>query len=194
VAFHSIRELLYVADDLVAIPRGAIRDLIAGLSDFSTYWQGDAVMYEETYISLDIMAYTALGTDEQRQSYDASTDELGSLSCGLRLFTLSIRVDSYSMDLPGYEVCERIRRRLRAGAAREVMEDTGLALVRIHPITNLSVVADNRPVFCSVMDVVMSFAVNEQDSTPATGGDYIADAPTTGTLTDTVKNYPVVTT
>ena len=182
------------ADNLVAIPRAALRDLIGGLSGYACYWEGDAVLNDTTYMSLDIMAYRGWGTDEIRQSYDATTDQLRTLLCGIRQFTLVIRADSFVMDEPGYEILERIRTRLRSGAANELMDEEGLALVKMHPIVSPSYQADNRPVYRSLMDVEMQFAVNDLDVTPEGRGDYIADAPTTGTVTDGVHTYTVTTT
>ena len=174
-----------MAADLVAIPRAAIRDLIGGLAGYACYWDGDAINNDSTYISLSISAYRGWGTDEIRISYDSKTDQMRTLLCGVRQFTLSIRVDSFVMGEPGYETCERIRRRFRGGAARELLEAEGLALVRFFPVVDPpGAESDNRPIYSSILDVALQFAVNDLDVTPLTGGDYIAHAPTTGTAVD----------
>ncbi len=174
------------ADDLIAIPRAAIQDLIGGLSGFACYWDGDAQNYDTTYIRLNVMAYRTIGVDEVREEYDSANDQIKTVLCGLRAFTLNIRVDSYSMNEPGYEILERIRRRLRGGAAKQILREEGLALTKMtNPITDLDELGDNRPIYAAMWDVGMTFAVNEVDTQPQGGGGYIKDAPATGTLTGT---------
>lgn len=181
---------------MTALPRAVLTDLIGGLSGFSCFWDGDPEQFNDTYIKLNVMAYRSVGQDEIRRTYDPQKDEVQTVTCGLRYFTLSIKVISYNLDLPGTDVLENIRRRLRSGAAREIMESEGLAYTKCHPIVDLGAVADNRSVFASTMDVGFGFAVNEVDITPLGGGKYIVDAPTTGTVTnvDGTLLPPVTTT
>jgi hypothetical protein len=174
------------------IPRGAIRDLIAGIGQIRTQWNGDVVAYHgegDSWATLDVMAYRGKGIDEQRQVYDSARDELNTNSCGNRLFTLTIRVDSYDFSLPAYELLEKIRRRFRQGAAQALLQDMGVALVKFFPIVDLNVEADNRPVYASTMDVALAFTVNELDG--QAGGDYIASVGGTPTTPGVVPNPPL---
>jgi hypothetical protein len=182
------------ATDNTVIPRGAIRELISGIGQIRASWSGDVVAYHgegDSWATLDIMAYQGRGIDQQRQMYDNVRDELSTNSCGNRIFTLVIRVDSYDMELPAYELLEKIRRRLRQGAAMALLRDMGVSLVKFHPIVDLNVIADNRPVFASTMDVVMLFTVNETDG--QAGGDYIASVGDTPTTPGVVPNPPLST-
>lgn len=173
---------------LVAIPRAALMDLVSGIGALTTIWDGEpqpTLGAGGSWATLNISAYGGKGTDETRTDYDETSDQVATSTNGLRRFTLSIRVDSYAFDTPAYETLETIRRRLRGGAARQLMQAEGFALIDTHPITDLSKVVDNRPVFSSVMDVRFSFAVSESE--PSFTGDYIASTGTTpavpGTLT-----------
>jgi hypothetical protein len=177
-----------------AIPRGAIQDLISGIGQIKVQWNGDVVSFHgegDSWATLDVMAYRGKGIDQQRQTYDTNRDELSTNSCGNRLFTLTIRVDSYSFDLPAYELLEKIRRRLRGGASMALLRDMGVSLVSFHPIVDLNVIADNRPVFASTMDVALLFTVNETDG--QAGGDYIASVGDTPTQPGIVPNPPLST-
>src|SRR5271166_2561031 len=120
------------ADNLTAIPRGAILDLIGGISGYKCYWDGDGMDNDTTYVRLSIVGYRSTGIDETRTEYDPAEDQIVTILCGNRLFTLSIRVDSYEMSTPGYEILESIRRRLRGGAARYVLEMAGVSLTKMN--------------------------------------------------------------
>jgi hypothetical protein len=176
------------------IPRADLLQLIQGIGQIAVIWNGEAVPYhgaDDAWATLDIMSYRGKGIDQQRQAYDAVRDELSTNQCGIRLFTLTIRVDSYSFDLPAYELLEKVRRRLRGGASMALLRDMGVALVNFHPIVDLNVIADNRPVYASTMDVAMSFTVNETDG--QAGGDYIASVGDTPTTPGIVPNPPLTT-
>lgn len=178
---------------LTAIPRAALKDLIQGLAQIdAVLWDGESeptLGAEGSWATLNIMAYRGKGTDETRQDFDEANDQISTSANGIRLFTLSIRVDSYSFDSPAYETLEQIRRRIRGGAARLLMQQEGLALVDIQPISDLDKVADNRLMYSSSMDIRFSFAVSEAD--PSAGGDYIKQAGITGTVSDGVNNTTI---
>jgi len=158
---------------------------------YKVFWDGDGLDFDDTQIQLNILAYRTVGVDETREEYDPVRDELATTLCGLRAFTLSIRADSYDMGEPAYEILERIRRRLRGGAARVVLEETGLALTTLtNPIVDLDVVADNRPIYSSTWDVGMAFAVNEVDVQALGGGKVAAGVEATGTVTGS-QNDPI---
>lgn len=177
---------------LTGIPRAALRDLVGGIAQIDeVIWDGESVPtlgVGGSWATLNITAYRGKGTDETREDFDAPKDQVSTTINGVRLFTLTIRVDSYSFDTPAYETLETIRRRLRGGSARTLMQQEGLALVDIQPITDLNVIADNRPVFASVMDVRFSIAVSEAD--PGFTGDYVAETTIAGSLTDGQHTYP----
>ena len=176
------------------IPRADLKTLISGIGQIAAIWNGEAVPYHgegDSWATMDVMAYRGRGIDQQRQAYDNVRDELSTNSCGIRLFTLTIRIDSYDFELPAYELLEKIRRRLRGGAAMALLQDMGVALVKFFPIIELNVEADNRPVFASTMDVAMSFAVNETDG--EAGGDYIASVGDTPTQAGIQPNPPLTT-
>lgn len=173
-----------MADGLTAIPRAPLLDLIAGLSGVRTYWDGDGLDYDETYCRLSVVGYRSFAPDEIREEYDEVNDQILTTVCGTRLFTLSIRVDSYSDTEPGFEILERVRRRLRGGAARQVLEQEGIAItVLTNPVIDLDAVADNRSVWAATWDVGMAIAVNETDVQPLGGGKTATGATVTGTVT-----------
>lgn len=172
-----------MADGLTTIPRAAIADLIAGISGYKCYWDGDALDYDTTYVSLNVVGYHSIGIDEVREDYDAATDQILTTMCGNRAFSLSIRADSYEMEEPAYEILERIRRRLQGGAAAELLLQEGVSITTTtNPIHDLTVVADNRPVYASTWDVGMAFAVNEVDTQPMGGGKPAKGVTVHGTL------------
>lgn len=175
---------------LIGIPRAALLDLVGGLAQIdAVIWDGEAVPTlgaEGSYATLNVSAYRGKGTDETVRGYDGTNDQISTTAYGVRLFTLAIRVDSYSFDSPAYETLERVRRRLRGGSARTLMQQEGLALIDIQPIVDLDLVADNRPIFSSSMDVRFSFAVSETD--PTAGGDYISGTGTTPAVPGTVTS------
>lgn len=171
-----------MAPPLTDIPRAAIRDLISGLGQMSeVIWEGEPVPTlgaEGSYATLSIFAYRGKGVDEVRREYDPSHDQVEETTNGIRLFTLTVDVISYSFDTPAYVSLENIRRRIKGHAARTLLEQEGLAFVKFPDgIKELDCVTDTREAFRSALDMQFSFAVSETDSTAT--GDYIVSTGTT---------------
>lgn len=180
---------LGVQDGLTDIPRAALLDLISGLAQIdAVIWIGEpepTLGADGSYATLSIKGYVSKGVDETRQEYDQPNDQILESTNGIRLFTLTVDVISFSFDTPAYATLENIRRRIRGYAAKTLMQQEGLAFVKFPgPIVELDYITDNREAFRSALDMRFAFAVSEVDSTAT--GDYIASTGQTPQVPGTV--------
>jgi hypothetical protein len=164
------------------IPKQTLLQLIATLSGVQTLWRsdrapaipGESPGLEHARIWLKITTYANNGTDEQRLQYDAAADTNDLLNVGQRQFTLSIRAECFNpiSEIEAYDLCERIRFRLRTATARSIFSPANLALRDVQPIAafeqKVDVGGTSRMIPCATMDVRWNWVAtgdpNPQDS------------------------------
>lgn len=126
-------------------------------------------------VFLHLRSPRGVGVDETRREYDADTDANVVTQCGVRVFTVSVRIENDSQT-PGEEsvgaLASLLRTRLRRGAVLGALQTAGIALMTIERTVD----ADYREptgrwVSASVTDLQLSAAENDLDTTDA--GDFI---------------------
>jgi len=144
---------------------------------------------ERAWILATMQSYRAIGIDEQRQVFNATTNQNDTIVVGQRAFTLVVRAESLDADLEAFDLCERVRFRFRSQTARALMVPN-LALVDFAPIMQhdemLAGAGDTkRQLLSSTLDVRMA-AVVAADALDPNEGSWIEtfDAPTAVLLVD----------
>lgn len=174
-------------------PRDVVRNMIATLTGFhvgTVRWTNEAegfigpiVGKRLGKVTLNLIARQALGQDETRRTYNATTGLLDEETGGQRMSTISIRVESHDSNLPANDILEELRIRLSFFDNIETLERSDLAYSDASNITiipNFSI--DNREVSVASMDLFLGHTV----SLAATvGRSYINDiSPTTDPALD----------
>jgi hypothetical protein len=163
------------------VPKAALLLLIQTLSGVQTMWRTDAAPaipgmgpgLERARIWLRLTSYGSVGVDEQREEYDPVADQNDIVNIGQRQLTLSIRAESLDANLEAFDLCERIRFRLRTWTARTLFAPAGLSLRDVQPIAVLEQKVDTRIMKVAVMDVRWNLVVFA-DPLVAGEGEYIA--------------------
>jgi len=88
---------------------------------------------ERAWVLIGLQSWRELGTDELRYTWNAKENRNDEVLVGQRAFTVPVQAFSIDESLEAYDLCERIRFRLRAQTARALMVPT-LALQDLQPI------------------------------------------------------------
>jgi hypothetical protein len=149
-----------------AIPKAALLTLVQTLSGVQAKWRTDpefvagmapGVASSHAWIWLSVTSTRAIGVDDYRQVFNAAMGNLDSQIAGNRMFTLSLRAESYDVNIEAFDLVEAVRVRLRSFKARGIFAPAGLALVDIQPtavFTNVITDAGTkRTLKVAVMDI-----------------------------------------
>lgn len=158
-------------------PKAALIALIAKLSGVQTLWRTDKVPaipgmgpgLEHARIFLRVTSYGSIGTDELRQRYNAVTNANDNVLVGQRQFTLSVRAESLDANLEAYDLCERVRFRLRTEVARGIFSPAFLSLRDVQPIAPFEQRVDSRTMRVATMDIRWNLVVFEDPLDPGEG-------------------------
>jgi hypothetical protein len=167
------------------LPKQTLLTLIATLSGCQTLWRTDHNMaipgqargLEHARIWLKITTYASNGTDELRMLYDSTADVNDLFNVGQRQFTLSIRAECFNpiSEVEAYDLCERIRFRLRTYTARNIFSPANLALRDIQPIAAFEQKVDSRIIPVATMDCRWNWvATGDPNPQDAYEGNYVA--------------------
>lgn len=119
-------------------------------------------------ILLQITSTTERGTDDRIQDQDLEQpngEELADVYRGVRLMTLTIKVESYdqSSGFTARAYSERIRNALKWSSSRATLRGQNLSLAQIMNPVDLSLTRDDHQVSITAVDVILNVAVNHQD-------------------------------
>jgi hypothetical protein len=122
-------------------PKANLIQTIAAITNVQVFWRtdpnpyaGQAALSEHAWVRLFIQSTASVGVDELRQSWDATANQNDSVQVGQRQFTLVVRAESYDETLEAYDLCERVRFRIRTQTARAIWAADGtLSLRDIQP-------------------------------------------------------------
>ena len=169
------------------LPKPLLLQILQQLSGVQVVWRtaqrphlGQQPGTEHAWIVASVQSWRAVGVDELRQVYNATTNALDNMTVGQRLFTLVLRGYSLDATLEAVDLLERVRFRLRSATARNLMVPT-LALVDFGPMMSLpdevtSVGNVARAIRVATLDVRMACVVAADQGDPGEGG-FIASAP-----------------
>lgn len=175
------------------IPKAVLIQLIATLSGVETLWRSDAVPpapgrgagLERARIWLRLSSYTSQGVDEQRAVFNVTTGQNSVVNVGQRQFTLNVKAESFTPTIEAFDLCERVRFRLRTQTARAIFVPAKLGLRDVQAITAFESVADSRTVLCASMDIRWNYVVFADPNDP-NEGDWIAQADGAGVIPATL--------
>lgn len=145
-------------------------------SSAGKYLSGPAVF-------LQLRSPRGVGVDETRREYDVGTDANVVTQCGIRVFTVSVRIENDSQT-PGEETVGALagvlRTRLRRGSIRDALHTAGIALLSIERTVDADYRTPGEGRWCSasVTDLQLSAAENDLDTTDS--GDFIESVQGTG--------------
>lgn len=158
-------------------PKAVFLELIGTLSRVQAIWRtdkapvapGEAPGLEHARIWLRISSYNAVGVDEEREQYDSVADQNAIINVGQRQLTLSLRAESLDANLEAYDLCERVRFRLRTRTARAIFAPANLSLRDIQPTIVFEQRADSRTMRVATMDVRWNLVVFADPNDPGEG-------------------------
>lgn len=120
-------------------------------------------------LEMDLRRIRTQGTEDVNKTYDAATNALDITYTSDCIFTVNLRVESYSFSYPAYDRLREVCLLLRRQAVLDALNAIGLGYAYHHDIVSLPLIADERELFCAEADVVFNGLNEEQDDT-ATGG------------------------
>lgn len=164
------------------LPRELFLELFRTISAVQCFWfsrkrppvAGQRPNTENAWIDLTLTTAGSYGVDELRQQYNAQKDRNDNLLVGQRNCTIQVKARSFLADLEGYDLCERVRFRLRTQVARAIM----VPVVSLRDIQPTIILPDEksgdgtRLLSVAVMDVRFNYVVAADPNDPGEG-DYI---------------------
>ena len=171
------------------LPRAQLLTLYRTLAGVQVVWNtgnrpllGYRPGTERAWALLGIQGIQQLGTDELRYTWNAKENRNDEVLVGQRTFTASFQAFSIDAELEAYDLCERVRFRMRTQTARALMVPF-LALrdfqnIQQPPPEQMQVAAGGPAhiVLRATMDVRMLAVVGDGPN-DAGGGGVIATAP-----------------
>lgn len=139
-------------------------------------WAGDPRKFPGTYggkpsemLEMDVRRIKTQGTEDVNKAYDAVTNALDITYTSDCIFTVNLRVESYSFNYPAYDRLREVCLLLRRQSVLDALNAIGLGYAYHHDVLSLPLIADERELYCAEVDVVFNGLNEEQDNT-ATGG------------------------
>jgi hypothetical protein len=163
------------------LPKPLLLQILQQISGVQCVWRsaqrphlGQQPGTEHAWIVASAQSWRAVGVDELRQVYNATTNALDNMTVGQRLFTLTLRAESLDANLDALDLLERVRFRLRSATARNLMVPT-LALVDFQAIQTLpdqvaTAGGVARALKVAHLDVRMACVVAADQGDPGEGG------------------------
>lgn len=154
------------------IPKATLLELYRTLAGVQTMWALDAAPavpgrapgLEAARIWLAITSYGSKFVDEQRTRWDDSAQANRYLLVGQRQLTVSMRAESLDATLEPFDLCERVRLRLRTPTARAIFTKANLSLRDVQPISSFGQPGPNSPrmMKVAIMDVRWNYVVTAE--------------------------------
>ncbi len=162
------------------LPKDAFLEIFRTASAVQCFWStrkrpptaGQRPGTENAWIELTLTTAGSYGVDELRQAYDPVKDQNDNILIGQRYCTIQMKAKSFDASIEGYDLCERVRFRLRTQTVRALMVPV-ISLRDIPPTTILPNEKDtegNRLLSVAVMDVRFNYVVSADPNDPGEGG------------------------
>lgn len=114
---------------------------------------------------IEIRSGAMLGDDEFTRVYDAVTNKQIVTQKGNRLFTLTVRMESYDSTSNAYETLEKIRNRLRRPSSLARLRAEKMTVYETQPVVSLPTKYDNRVISAANFDLHMALFFTDIDTT-----------------------------
>jgi hypothetical protein len=114
---------------------------------------------ERARVWLRVNSYVTNGIDEERAIFNASTQAQDRIVVGQRQFTLSVRAESLDGNIEAFDLCERIRFRLRTFTATQIFGPANLSIRDVQPMAVLEQRVDSRIMRVATMDIRWNYVV-----------------------------------
>lgn len=122
----------------------------------------DVIVTETGKIYLDIKAGGVLGEDNFVRVYDSGLDSIVNYHTGNRLFTMSVKMESYDAAVNAHETLELLRTRLQRDKNLARLRERGMTVAKSEPVVDLPTSYDNRVVSVSAVDFHMALRFSEE--------------------------------
>ena len=156
-----------MAAPLIRFPRAEIQELIVEITDAPVIWSEEPEPFlgvqngkAAYWIELSIIATATKGVDEDRLEYDPINEVNDTTQISYRIYTMTVRVKSFSKDTPAFDVIDQVRRGLRSVTAKQQYTEIGIAFVDWGKTVDLKPAADNRLTSESTLDVRIAWQVS----------------------------------
>lgn len=166
------------------LPKERLLRLFRTIAGVSVVWNtrhrgllGYPTAGETAWLLIGIQAWREVGVDDLRYKWNPATETNDETVVGQRQFTVDVKAFSMSEKLEAFDLCERVRFRLRSQTAREIMIPI-LSLRDIQPIQQppaMEATKGGHIVLRADMDVRMNCVVGA-DPNDAGGGNTIGSA------------------
>lgn len=151
---------------LIQFPRAEIAELIEELTDTPCIWAGEPMPFlgqvngkPGYWTELSVIATNSKGVDEVRPDFDPVNKVNNITQISYRLYTVQMKVQSFSKDLPAFDVVDQIRRGLRSLTSKNRFVEIGIAFVDWQGTHELVPDQDNRVTSTSALDVRIAWQV-----------------------------------
>lgn len=151
----------------------------------------------KSMITLRILSALMVGHDETRYSFNISTDKNLATQSGIRTYVISIVCRTHADAPDAAEILELLRTRMGRPSAVRALRALNISIAHIYQVVEMlepNTQITGRPIggTVAVMDIKFNWGMNDLDTTDP--GDYISDAPTTGTITGTIDDTDTINT
>jgi hypothetical protein len=160
------------------LPKEQLIKLFKAISGVSVAWNtrrrpllGHAPNNEPAWLLIGLQAWREVGVDELRYQWNPVTNANDVIIVGQRQFTVDVKAFSLSEKLEAFDLCERVRFRLRTAFARALMIPI-LSLRDIQPIQQppaMEATPGGHIVLRADMDVRMNCVVGADPNDPGEG-------------------------
>jgi hypothetical protein len=124
-------------------PKARLLELLTRISGVEVVWttykrglQGLRPGNEMAWLLAGVQSYMAVGVDETRRKFNATTNRNDVIQVGQRQFTLVLRAQSIDAQIEAFDLLERVRFNFRSKRARALMVPV-LGLRDFGPIVDL---------------------------------------------------------
>lgn len=154
------------AAPIIQFPRAEIAELIEELTDVPCIWAGEPMPQlgqvngkPGYWTELSVLATATKGVDENRPEFDPINLVNGISQISYRIYTVQMKVQSFSKDLPAFDVIDQIRRGLRSLTSKARFVQVGIAFVDWGASKELVPDQDTRATSTSALDVRIAWQV-----------------------------------
>lgn len=160
------------------VPKAILVQLYSTLAGVPAVWQtepnpdlGEGPGLEQAFCKLTLSSFRNVGIDELRTVYDADADQNVNVLLGNRQFTLTMQARSLDETLEAYDLCERVRFRLRTAVAQAIYRPAFLSLrdiQAVHPVYGRT--SNTQVLLSASMDVRWNWLAWADPLDPQEGG------------------------
>lgn len=111
------------------------------------------------WTELSVLATATKGVDENRPEFDPVNQVNGISQISYRIYTVQMKVQSFSKELPAFDVVDQIRRGLRSLTSKQRFVQVGITFVDWGNTRELQPDVDTRVTSTSALDVRIAWQV-----------------------------------